>query len=112
MNPLCSRHEDALQLALELRGLLRPTLIADADLAPLFFARQAILDHASNFSGRAALRMLTDQRCALCFVNEAIRRGGQNPGLTVDAWVDEAAEEALAHDIATQDADAPAQIVV
>lgn len=114
MIPLCTRHEDALQLALELRGLLRPTLTADADMTPLLFARQAILDHATNFAGRASVKMLAEQRCPLCFVNEVIRREGKNPGLTVDDWVENAAEEALEADIARHDGAvaAPSRILV
>lgn len=100
---LCARHDDALQLALELRGFLRPTLIADADLAPLHRAQAAILEHATNFCGKASVKMLAEQRCPLCFVNEAIRRDGKNPGLTVDDWVEHAADEAVEADIAAHD---------
>ncbi len=109
---LCARHEDRLQLALELRGLLRPTLTADIDETPLVQARQVILDHATNFSGRAAVQMLAEQRCPICFVNEAIRRDGRNRSLTVDDWLELAAEEALEADIARKDGAAVKQVLV
>lgn len=88
---LCARHEDALQLALELRGLLRPTLTADADLTPLTHARQAILTHATHLAGAAAVPLLTSRQCPLCFVNQ------YNPArLSLDGWIENAADEAAA----------------
>jgi hypothetical protein len=94
---LCARHEDALVMALELRGLLRPSLIAEADVAPLVFARQQIEMHATHFAGRATLHMLEFRVCPLCFVNK-------NPsGVNLDGWVDNAADEALDHDIKCKD---------
>jgi hypothetical protein len=96
---LCARHDDALTLALELRGLLRPTLIADADLTPLYLARQSILTHATNFAGKASVEMLTTKACPLCFVNR------ENPKkMNLDGWIEHAADEALEADIARQDA--------
>lgn len=95
---LCPRHDDALVLALELRGLLRPTLIAEADLTALVSARTAIAAHASNFAGRAAVDMLASKACPLCFVN------AKNPArMNLDGWIDDAADEALDREIARQD---------
>lgn len=86
---LCARHDDALQFALELRGLLRPTLTHDADLTPLDQARTAILTHATHLAGGAAIDMLRRQACPLCYVNQ------HNPdGLNLDGWIDNAADEA------------------
>lgn len=98
MSDLCARHDDALVMALELRGLLRPTLIADADRTPLIEARAAIGTHASNFAGKAAVMMLATQVCPLCFVNAQNRAG-----VNVDGWVEDAAEEALERDCARAD---------
>lgn len=82
---LCARHEDSLVMALEVRGLLRPTLSAPADMTPLRAAREAITLHASNLAGRAAIVMLNRRECPICFVNRA--------GVNVDGWVEDAAEE-------------------
>lgn len=103
---LCARHDDALVMALELRGLLRPSLIADADYTPLEVARQAIATHATHFAGKAAVDMLASKGCPLCFVN-------QNPaGINLDGWIDNAADEALEADIARQDQQSPATVVL
>lgn len=94
---LCDRHEDALELALILRGLLRPTLTAGVDETPRDVARDLILTHATHFAGKAAVDMLTAKRCPLCFVN-------QNPArINLDDWIELAADEALAADIARAD---------
>lgn len=86
---LCPRHEDALETALLLRGMLRPSLTSDVDLGPLLRARQLIVTHATNLAGRAAFEMLREKKCPLCFVSV------KNPlGLNLDDWVDRAAEEA------------------
>lgn len=87
MNHLCQRHDSTLLTALDLRGLLDPEALDGA--------RQAIREHASNFSGRAAARLLADEVCAICFVNRALREDARNPGVTVDGWVENAADEAL-----------------
>jgi len=112
---LCGRHEDALVTALELRGLMKPPDIRAlltgnrAPFDPAAFARLAITDHAMHFAGKAAAALLSgkDGRgkpwCPICFVNRAIREGGKNPGLTVDDWVNNAADEALDADVAHQD---------
>lgn len=86
---LCPRHEDLLFTALELRGLLRPSLTADPDLTPLNTARQLIVDHATNFAGSGAIEMLEARVCPLCYVNQ------KNPArLNLDGWIENAAEEA------------------
>lgn len=95
---LCPRHDEALQWALELRGLLRPTLIAEADQTPLVEARAAILAHASNFAGRAAVDMLETQSCPICFVNTQNRIG-----INVDGWVEDAANDARARHVAIKE---------
>lgn len=101
---LCPRHDDALVMALELRGLLQPTLTQDADLTPLRQARQAIAMHATHFAGRASLELITAKTCPLCFVNK-------NPaGINLDGWIENAAEEALAD--ATRRADGVAQSLI
>lgn len=98
---LCARHDDALHLALELRGMLRPSLTADADLAPLVHARQLILDHATNYAGRGAMQMLETRACPLCYVN------AHNPQrLNLDGWIENAADEAETH------AGQPSQLVI
>ncbi len=91
---LCPRHDDALHLALELRGCLRPTLTDAADLMPLNLARGLLVEHAEHFAGHAAIQMLAEALCPVCFVNMSLRR--THPGLTVDDWVDHAADDALA----------------
>jgi len=102
---LCARHEDLLVMALELRGLLRPSLTEDADLTPLVEARQALVTHATNFAGRAAVDMLTARACPLCFIN-------RNPaGINLDGWIDNAADEALAADAHRADGESPSVIV-
>lgn len=89
---LCNRHDDALQFALELRGLLRPTLTADADLTPLTQARTAILTHATHYAGQGAITMLQTRACPLCYVN------AKNPDhLNLDGWIELAADEAQTH---------------
>ena len=102
---LCPRHDDALVMALELRGLLRPTLTAEADLTPLVSARQAITTHATHFAGKAAVEMLNTKACPLCFVNK-------NPaGINLDGWIEHAAEEAFEEEMQRADNAAPSLIV-
>lgn len=98
---LCARHDDALVMALELRGLLRSSLETGVDLTPLAFARDAIRTHATHFAGRAAVEMLQTKACPLCFVN-------RNPARTnLDSWIDHAADDALTDDLARADAPRP-----
>lgn len=90
MTTLCTHHEDALLLAVELRGLLRQTPEAST-FDPMAFARRALVEHCTNFAGQAALAMLAQRWCPLCFVNE------HNPSnVNLDNWVTCAADEALA----------------
>lgn len=97
----CTRHTDALLLAVGALGL-KPALVFD----PVAFAKQAIVDHATNFAGKASVDMLTSGYCPICFVNRAIRKDGRNRGLTVDGWVDNAAEEALDESVRRRDSPA------
>jgi len=101
MNRLCPRHEAALETAVDLRGLEHGLPLPAFDA--LIFARQAIVLHATNFSGRAAIELLAKGCCAICFVNDAIARVGKNPGLRVDDWVERAADEALEEDTRRRD---------
>lgn len=98
----CSRHHDALLLAVGSLGLK-----ADLTFDPVTFARQAIVDHATNFAGKASVEMLTRGYCPICFVNRAIAKDGRNRGLTVDGWVDNAADEALNESVRRRDSPAP-----
>lgn len=107
MMPLCTRHDDMLQFALELRGLLRPTLVSDADLTPLHQARTAILTHASHYAGRAAIEMLETKTCPLCYVN------AKNPErLNLDGWIENAADEAEAAALAREDGETSAKVLI
>lgn len=100
---LCPRHDDALVMALELRGLLRPTLTADADLTPLRTARNLIETHCTHLATavKVAVKMLTSANCPLCFCQRIVdlRRSDAN----LNDWIDQAAEEALDLDIARVD---------
>lgn len=110
---LCARHREALVTALELRGLLRPALgLAPEAFDPLACAREAIVSHATHFAGRAAVRMLTQKLCPICFVNAAIAKDGRNPGLTVDGWVDNAADEAETAAVAHGDRETTTPLVI
>lgn len=101
---LCPRHRALLCEALELRGLLRPERAFDPDALDAFtFAHTQINRHAEHLAGRASFEMLAGQPngepwCALCFVN-----GKNGLGLTLDGWVNDAAEETLAADLAHHD---------
>lgn len=114
----CPRHNESLETAVELRGLVRgPALLVGlADQKPVFdavaFARTAVETHAIHFAGKAAVQLLTGEHCPLCFVNRAIREAGKNPGVTVDDWVNNAADEALDADIAHQDAPPAVTVLV
>lgn len=94
MNVICEKHSEALHLALELRGFLRPTLGAGPDLKPLQEATALILDHCMNFAGKASVQML-ESPCCLCFVNNALKsKRVHNPErVQVDDWVNLAADE-------------------
>lgn len=94
----CARHEDSLLLAVGARGLK-----ADLDGDPVAFARQAIVNHATHFAGKASVEMLTKGYCPICFVNRALVKSRRHQGVTVDGWVDEAAEEAAQEQIRLQD---------
>lgn len=110
---LCATHHEALVTALELRGLLRPALGLAADaFDPLAFARAAIVTHATHFAGRAAVRMLTQKPCPICFVNAAIKKDGRNLGLIVDGWVDNAADEAETASLAHGDRESTTPLVI
>lgn len=86
MSVLCTRHQELLLTALELRGLLRPTVEPVVD--PFEHATQLIVQHATHFAGRASLKMLREHHCPLCFVN------ARNPAqLNLDGWVNDAADE-------------------
>ncbi len=106
---LCPKHELALETAIELRGM-EPG-IDESGFSPLAHARGLIVTHATHFAGRAAVEMLAQRHCALCFVNDAIRRDGRNPGLKVDDWVTLAADETLEEQTKREDG-APTTIVV
>lgn len=83
---LCDRHLELLATALELRG---HAIINDDDTpAPaLEDALKRITTHATHFAGKAAIRMLVEEACPLCFVNN-------NPaGINLDGWVENAADE-------------------
>lgn len=115
----CPRHQESLETAVELRGLVRapaPLVVVAADQRPVFdavaFARSAVETHAIHFAGKAAVQLLTGEHCPLCFTNRAIRVGGKNPGVTVDDWVNNAADEALDADIARQDAPPAVTVLV
>lgn len=84
----CARHARLLEDAILLRGL-EPDAVAGA--------QQAIVTHATNFAGRAAVDMLTRKACPICFVN------GNPAGVNCDGWVDNAADEAVEADIVRRD---------
>lgn len=103
----CTRHARLLEDAIELRGLevILPGLVPVGDFNALAHAQQLIVTHATHFAGKAAVEMLTGRDthngtpwCPICFVN-------LNPAhVNCDGWVDNAADEALAEDIARRDA--------
>lgn len=102
MSSLCVRHRESLIMALELRGLVRPM----ASAAPLTFdelgyAIQLIVEHATNFAGRASIEMLAQQHCPLCFINaKRLKVRGEAQLLNVDGWVQDAADDTLAESAA------------
>lgn len=90
----CKRHQDNLEMELELRGFLRPiSLESEIDLSPLNHAKQLIINHCTNFAGKGIFHMTKDQWCPLCYVNT-------NPAnVNCDNWVELAAEETLQHSV-------------
>lgn len=111
---LCTRHQDALTMELELRGFLRVSLVPDpAAFDALGHATTLIVEHATNFAGRASIQMLTQHVCPICFINgRQLKVRGEAKPLNVDGWVCDAAEDALAESIRHQDTPAKLRPVV